>query len=403
MFHACRNLCTARVEIILHFLSKLSNNNSLLSQEDAVKTSLAHRFRRLYVLHHCTLAWAYESRMAKAERQQQQEGQQRKACIARFLSRVTDASESRPGSDLANPSVHVPPASTPSKNLPKPWSGGPHLATAVRAASRRAAIKAAAGASSGINHQPTTALGPGISEIESHSSDQAQASCVESDVVIDSQQPALCTGHFGCNDLQSGRTYHLVKRMRQQLKDRHLSCDDKLGTPSAHEGPETPSLPDDKAASVCPHQAVSTPTRSTSCHAGVHSTSENDAAPAPTVQCVHQPSASESRVTPSSHVVAQSRSVVTVTAPSRRRTMGSIPPTSRSPAPRRQTTGNLTSSPSSCTGAAVGVKRSSSASRASASVPPDRGTGSQCGQEGLAKAKSLEALQRRRTAVRRCG
>ncbi|GAX74625.1 hypothetical protein CEUSTIGMA_g2073.t1 [Chlamydomonas eustigma] len=68
-----------------HMQKEYESNN----KEEAVRSQVALRFRRLYIAHHCIAAWHHLSHVAAVERQQAAEEQQRRKRIDRFLSSWT--------------------------------------------------------------------------------------------------------------------------------------------------------------------------------------------------------------------------------------------------------------------------------------------------------------------------
>ena len=366
-----------------------------------MKAALAHRFHRLYVLHHCTLTWAYETRRARDDRRQQHEDEQRKARIAGFLSRITHPEpQSHTGCDSSSDqSVLNKPSAQPSPSpiRTKPRSG-PNLATAARAdAKRRNLLEHAS-----IHQQ--------VSPIISDSLDKADGASAAP--VLDKGQVCTAgTAGVGCYDWQPGQTYQLIKRMKQQLKDRHLPGGSSL---TLRGGDEASSHTDDQDRSMNP-QPTSTQPNGGEAYIELPSNIESTISLQPAFGNLQQPLARNTHriktpqkapiaaVLPAGSSARNPESKSTDTSLSRRRTTGSsnqIPSSRSSPAPRRGTTGNLPSSPSSCTGAAVGIKRPSS-TKPPSKVEASWGTGNLGdGDEALAKAKNSEALQRRKTAVR---
>ena len=363
-------------------------------QEETLKLELSARFRRLYVLHHCTVAWAHTSRQARDERQQQREEQQRRARISTFLSRITapegpqaDVTSEGPASEQQAPSVSHPAgvswgqpsaprvsaAATCREEPPASMSGrrpalravGPKLSTAARAESKRQSILAAAEGSRHLvsgEDEPGSSAGPG----------QSNTSMCGQGLELQQQQqpePELLSW-------RPGQTFHLIKKMKQQLMERHL-----IGVPPVTEGGDVDKRLWQDNGSLGEAQPVQP------CSSGEAQPVVAESPRGPAINTTSVAAANPS------HGAAAGGPVL-ASCGSRLKAKAAPPPP---PRPRRTTTGCIPASPSSVAGAVVGVRGTSKAAGAVRQDPTAWGLAER--EHALARVKASELQKRRKTTV----
>ena len=221
-------------------------------QDEAHKADVAHRFRRLYILHHVILAWSHEARRIRIERRERYEDEQRRAKVLGFLSRIAPV-EGGPqrgtGEGLVGlmtagaapdpPAVGGPPGHSKHKGFLQgspavggPPGGGqqglkgggpPRLATAARAEAKRRSLLAAAAEArvfggQGSSHGPS---GPTMPPPNAEAVHPAEGTVGQAEAVHAEQW------HW-----KPGETYKMVQGMKRQLKERPR-LDTAAGMPSA--------------------------------------------------------------------------------------------------------------------------------------------------------------------------